>query len=957
MRNFFKKIAFVLALAMVLGNMAPAMTASAAAAPGLKYASRVLYVGGDALGLFDESCWTPSQNHANYNVTYKWDSKIIDVAPNGKITANGTGVGAAVVTVTYTNKTNAKDVVTAKFTAKVRRNATDVKLTAASAAKIANALKVGDVVELDAAKSVTASKSYAKGNYGLNNYRGVCNDNLVIESDDDTIVSVDGMKITAVAAGTVKITVVAYQYGQNKATGVKKDYTVIVEDAGILGAQQITSNTVKVAFGQELPDDVKADDFEVVQVATTADFGIKGIEVSSDRKSVTIETFFDMNDGGKYEVKYTKGDVAYEKVFDATDGVVASLNLNKAAIPYNYATVITVDLYDVNGIKIASVKESESAKYNLEWTWDTNGALMDDKIILYTKGDTAKLTVTYRTGEYKDGEEITVGPRTFEIKALDIAIDSTLKATITGKVDSPCVYDWAGLTENRELKAEDENMYVHLRVTDDIGKEITQDLFNDYGYYLESSNENILQVQPHVVHDHTQWNSGHFDDDEGIYAAVYGIRAGSANVIVKNADGKVMMSIPVTVQAKRKFVTFDLSTTNVSVSNTAYLDLSATVDMTVRDQYGPRTGVNYDEYIDVELQNAATVGNAPNYTVTLNSNNLMRLTFKGSGCDAGTYRYKVTMTKDGVTQVKYISVVVREAENTGAETYKLVIGGALDSAYTASNHNGRKTEIYVEHYKGGVLYDYLPFDVTDASDLSSGALSASCNTIQTLTISYGTSAAGKTTIVSGSAIINVHATGTVTGGATSTPIDVIDGSTWENTKVFYNTNAVSGISIGKSTTVIEKATKGTRTVRAEIINSKGQKTTLTGSFTIIDSQPSITAVVNTASVSLAASSGNTIEDAIKKALVFKVNGKTINEDAEAAKITIVGIRTTGLSTINGVSNISATGNDYTQVLGIDTLQAGDKLAVGTILIQYTQQDRSIDVWYEVPVNRIINITR
>ena len=47
MKNFFKKLAFVLALAMVVTAIAPAAQASAAAQPTLNATSKKIYIDGD----------------------------------------------------------------------------------------------------------------------------------------------------------------------------------------------------------------------------------------------------------------------------------------------------------------------------------------------------------------------------------------------------------------------------------------------------------------------------------------------------------------------------------------------------------------------------------------------------------------------------------------------------------------------------------------------------------------------------------------------------------------------------------------------------------------------------------------------------------------------------------------------------------------------------------------------
>ncbi len=242
MKSFFKKIALVLTLAMVIG-LVPVNTASAAATPGLKYTSKILYIDGDASGKYDDWCWTPSQNTKGYDVSYnvKSGSNLIEVAKNGKITATGNGVGKAVVEVTYTSQ-NSGSSKTANFSVYVKKNASKVKLTNAVQKRLSQALSVGDEVTLKTAK--TAS-DYKTGNYGLDNYTKVITDKMRVLSSDESIVKVEGFKLTAVAAGTATLTVQSYQTEGNLVTA-EQEYQIVVEEN--FSAQQSAWNQILVTF-------------------------------------------------------------------------------------------------------------------------------------------------------------------------------------------------------------------------------------------------------------------------------------------------------------------------------------------------------------------------------------------------------------------------------------------------------------------------------------------------------------------------------------------------------------------------------------------------------------------------------------------------------------------------------------------------------------------------------------
>lgn len=927
MKNLFKKVAFVLALAMVLTNIAPAAAASAAVAPSLKYTTKVIYDGGSMFGDYTNTCYTPSVNTTGYKVTYEVTTgkDLITVAANGKITATGDGIGKAVVTVTYTPEDGGK-VTTAKFTVKVRRNATHTRLTKAVAAKFDEALAVGQEVVLQAAKSATTPASYAKGNYGLDNYMGVVSDQIAYKVSDDEIIKVtkndDGKYVlTAVGAGEAVLTVYTYEYGDKEMIATREmEYKVTVA-GGLLNVSQSSVTTLKVSVGFDAAN-VKAADFAVTRVSDTVDFGIKSIAVSSDNKTVTIETYSPMDDGEEYTVSYGE----YSYTFTATEGTVASMRINKTVIPFNFASTIVVDLLDAEGIVIASVKESTAAENNVEWNWSsTSGAMYDDKLILYTKGDTAELTVTYRPGKYDDqGNEIgVVGPQTYKITAMDVAVDANILATLAGNPWDVCVYNWSGVAgnESRNLYAE-ESKFLHVLITDSEGTEITQNLFSDYGYYFESSNENVLTVGAATLHDHT----GDYIADTGVYADIYGVKAGTANVLVKNSDGKVVFTIQITVGAVRKFVGFDIDKSSITLSNTPFTTDVGTVYLTAKDQYGALTWVNHIDdrgaAITTEFQSGQNDTNYPeaNGAFIDWGNGLMGISFTASGCEAGSYRYKITFEENGVTATRYITVVVKEAvANSGSFSYKLVVGGTQDSTYQTWNSDNKNTTVRIARYKGGILYDYLDYSASTTDTY-----------IKDLTVTHGKNAVkvdGGTAAVTGtkSGAAN-NSVGTVTGSVYTYPVAI----------------NVEGATVGTITgSVVTKASTGARTVQATIYDPLNDKSvTVKGSFTLADYQESMTATIDKTSVT-----ASTIEEMMKEVLTFKHEGyKEINADAEASNIRITKIKVNSSTEHVGAKSIY-------EALGNAT---SGKIYVSSVTVAYDKGNGDY-VTYTVNVNRTISV--
>ena len=142
MKSIFKKIAFVLALAMIVTTF-PAQSASAASKPSVK-AKRTLYIGGDTQEQYSNKGWASVKNKGDYTVKFASDNEdvVTVIERNGRLTA--VSVGTANVTATFTK---GKTVVKSTCVVTVKQNALSAGVNADSAKKLAE-LTVGDELTL-----------------------------------------------------------------------------------------------------------------------------------------------------------------------------------------------------------------------------------------------------------------------------------------------------------------------------------------------------------------------------------------------------------------------------------------------------------------------------------------------------------------------------------------------------------------------------------------------------------------------------------------------------------------------------------------------------------------------------------------------------------------------------------------------------------------------------------------
>lgn len=651
-KNFLKKLAFVLALAMVVTTMAPAAAATVSAATGIEQKNGKAFPSIYAAG----KKFTVAMSQLNATSKVVWTSSDKSVATVGLTTGRVTAKAPGTTTIKATiknKKTNAVKTTYSRTLRVVERS------TALATDPTEVSLKVKETATIKA--SLTPSTS---------------TDVVEFYSTDKTVATV-GKKsgvVTAVKDGEATIKVYAKATAD---TSTKNKLNQVAEVKVTVGSRmasvtQTAYNKVDVMFGVDVKDVVKASDFSVVKDETNQVFAVKTATVdSTDTKKVTLEVFGNMTDGKAYTVTF--GDQKLS--FTATDNKVAAVEVSPVAIAYNTETEIKAILKDANGIVLGEYLYGDTAgEPKLEFNITTNQGYTtgNGKLALYNKGNTAKATVIYHTYQYDStGTETGAIKSEVTITAVDPEAVSVsgYKYTIADKAPN-----WnTSVTTNTKIAVEEKGKKVYVNIKNSKGDDITEN------YTLDSSNTNILLVE------NTK------NGKEG--AGIDGVAVGTAAVLVKDKNGTVVNSLPVTVVAKREAVAIVLTPESFNLSTYADANDTKTVDVRLNDQYGEKLADPTDITVECVSSNKNYVGSSV-YTTDAG-----KVTFYGKEfAKAGTYTFRITAAKKART----VTINVQDVDTSKTTEFRLELStNNIDAKYEGKQ---KAITAQVVMTKGGVRY-------------------------------------------------------------------------------------------------------------------------------------------------------------------------------------------------------------------------------------------------------------
>ena len=696
---------------------------------------------------------------------------------------------------------------------------------------------------------------------------------ITYTSSDETIatVSEDGT-VKGVKAGKATITA-KLTIGKDTATATKevevKNYVL-----STVAQNKLTELTATVAGDTK---NLKASDFTVKSEATNVVYPVSKVTVDSkDASKVTLTLFSELKDAATYDVTLD----GITKTFVASDGKVASIALDKATIPYATETEIKLVSKDANGVIIKELKYGDTDNsYNFTIDTKGNGYTTGSKLYLNKIGDTAEATIEYKTGKYdQNGKaEGNIGPNKVTITAADQSAINDFKVRIDGANKK---FDKA--KDTNKIAAGETGKYAYFMIKDATGTEVSK-----YDYTVESSDKTVLMLASNTISSKS--------------VGLTPVKQGTAYILFKDKDGKIVNSVAIDVTAGREAATLELDKYSVDAS-TSKTVAAKTVSVKVKDQYGDEVAAS--NYSNVHVSYLS--GPVKNETAVAFDASKKAVVVTGSAFDAsktGAYVYKVAYTKDNKEIVAKTLTVNVQKPGSAVDSYRLDLDKS--SVDVKVDNDNKDSKIITAQLMGR----------SNGVDL---------NAVQSVTYtvkkSDGTVVFGKDNgkVITGAAfgVDNNYGDANITGSNL-------------NIKLVDVTNGTATKNLGA----------GTYTVTATCKDTKNNDVTITSSFTVTDTQTKASAEVKHNSVE---PTEDTVEAALKAALVVTYGDDVYSNAKDAPE----GAKTLVISKVEG--NL----NDGTEFKTKDTKVKGHDFNISKLEVTVTVAD-GISMNVEVAVPGVI----
>ena len=621
---------------------------------------------------------------------------------------------------------------------------------------------------------------------------------ITYTSSDETIatVSEDGT-VKGVKAGKATITA-KLTIGKDTATATQevevKNYVL-----STVAQNKLTELTATVTGDTK---NLKPTDFAIKSEATNVVYPVSKVTVDSkDASKVTLTLFSELKDAATYDVTLD----GITKTFVASDGKVASIALDKATIPYATETEIKLVSKDANGVIIKELKYGDTDNsYNFTIDTKGNGYTTGSKLYLNKIGDTAEATIEYKTGKYdQNGKaEGNIGPNKVTITAADQSAINDFKVRIDGANKK---FDKA--KDTNKIAAGEIGKYAYFMIKDATGTEVSK-----YDYTVESSDKTVLMLASNTISSKS--------------VGLTPVKQGTAYILFKDKDGKIVNSVAIDVTAGREAATLELDKYSVDAS-TSKTVAAKTVSVKVKDQYGDEVAAN--NYSNVHVSYLS--GPVKNESAVAFDASKKAVVVTGSAFDAsktGAYVYKVAYTKDNKEIVAKTLTVNVQKPGSAVDSYRLDLDkSSVDVKVDNDNKDNKIITAQLMGRSNGV------------------DLEAVQNVTYTVKKSDGTVVFGKDNgkVITGAAfgVDNNYGDANITGSNL-------------NIKLVDVTNGTATKNLGA----------GTYTVTATCKDTKNNDVTITSSFTVTDTQTKASAEVKHNSVE---PTEDTVEAALKAALV------------------------------------------------------------------------------------------
>ena len=620
MKSSKKVLAFALAAAMVV-TAVPATNAQAASTAKLSAKKATVYSEGyKTVTVKTPKSWKSVKVTATSNK--KSVAKVKKTAAK-KIKVTGVKPGTAKVTVKVTYKTSTKKSAktkTKKLTYTLKVAKVGVALSGDSVVAIGNTTKLTNTKKNSSRAKITYTSS---------------DDSIATVAADGTVTGVKAGKATI----TAKITV-----GKDSAT-TTKDVEVKKFILNSVTQSKLRELTVDVAGDTKA---LKATDFTVVNPKTNVKYPVSKIAVDSKNTTkVTLTMFADLSDAADYDVTLD----GITKSFKATDGKVASISVDPLTIPYATEKEIKLVSKDANGVIVKELPYGKAdSSYTFTINTNGNGYTSGSNLYLNKAGDTAVAEISYKSGKYdKDGKPV---DNIAAQKVTITAVDQSAVSEFAVKIDkSGKSFDKA--KDSNKIAVEDTTRTTaYFKIKDADGKEVSDSVYNKYT--VESSDKSVLMLDSNTIT---------VDSNKTRSVVLKGVKVGTAYLLFKDRDNKIVGSVAIDVVAKREVASITLDKNYLTISNTA--NTKRTVKATLKDQYGDDWTLGTD-YIKPEYKDSSNGEKLTNITVTGN-----KVTVDVAAAKIGTYNYYIQYWKDGKNPVSQVLTIVVSEPTDKADSSKI----------------------------------------------------------------------------------------------------------------------------------------------------------------------------------------------------------------------------------------------------------------------------------------------
>ncbi len=686
MRSFSKKLAFVLAAAMVVTGFAPAAQAKAAEDFSLNRTSYILYTNEDSVNMKGSESLaeglTGNVNSYDFNLankpadwktaySYKWassDAKIATVATGGVVTAKS--VGKTVISCTITEKATGNVAATLKADVQVKANAADIEIYAADGNDY-DGVKVAPG-KIDFNRNMfdeAGNKTNTKGKFVTDNTKWVvepANAGVTVDQSNGVVT------IAEDANGEFTVYAYTYQsdvYTQATATSNKVVFTVgeATFDVAQKSATQFTINFAAPVKALATSDVTMVKRLELATGNYDYPQAVKTVKLADDGMSADVTLFAGLTHNSKYIISVN----GYEDLpFTASLGnptrieISAKDALGGEVLTTNKPAEILVTYFDEKGVEVTPA--NPTVIFRLE-TRSTDGSfyLAGKNLTIKKEGVAATVIAEYQ-GRIENGKR--VGQLDTQRTFVAVAQAPVVVKSLAGKT----LTDWNNPSMTMRLNSGAKKLWVKFSKTDNTTTDALSfnSTFDNYKVTFTALDPSIAVIA----------NNGEITAFKTGNASFY------VNLAEKQSNGTWGDATPVavvdvTVQAKETFAYTTIDNNGSITVGTATGFNTGKFTLAGVDSYGQAwpitSGVTLkcttDGFAEQDFASAVTVSYADNKAnINVNASDILAvLTAKNAAPNAGeaailffsaTYNkyvvdFSVMIQVPGAADGNYIQVV------------------------------------------------------------------------------------------------------------------------------------------------------------------------------------------------------------------------------------------------------------------------------------------------------------